>query len=355
MLRKVDCIIVGAGLAGTTLACQLINRGVSVLVIKGPQVSASRAAAGLFNPITGRHIVKTWKATELFPYLINFYQTLENKFNTRFLYSLPIYKPFGSFEEQNSFIAQSAENAYSGFLDTAVDHEKYSSYVFNDKGGFQTLHSGYVDVTLFLDTVHAWLKPQEALREDTLDVEDVEWKENGLRWKDIEASKIIFCEGVNSNKNALFSWVPVNPSKGEVMKVKIEHFTDEVAFNKQLFLIPVGNGEYKTGSTYYWKFEDEQPTEKGRLELSQRLSELIRHPFSIADHWAGIRPASRDRRPYLGIHPRYPQAYIFNGLGAKGVSLAPWFSEQMADFVINGKEPEPEVNITRLKSLYSHI
>jgi hypothetical protein len=43
---------------------------------------------------------------------------------------------------------------------------------------------------------------------------------------------------------------------------------------------------------------------------------------------------------------------VFNGLGSKGVSLAPYFAEQFVDFLVNKKELDPEVNINRFGSLY---
>ena len=64
-----DFIIVGQGIAGTVLADHLIGSGFKILVIDESGLSnSSRVAGGLFNPITGRNMVKTWRADELFSY-----------------------------------------------------------------------------------------------------------------------------------------------------------------------------------------------------------------------------------------------------------------------------------------------
>jgi glycine/D-amino acid oxidase-like deaminating enzyme len=83
------------------------------------------------------------------------------------------------------------------------------------------------------------------------------------------------------------------------------------------------------------------------------LKELIRLPYEIVDQNWGIRPTTPDRRPLLGSHPTYENRVILNGFGTKGVSLAPFFSGQLAAWLEGESEITPEVNIRRYKSLYS--
>ncbi|HEX6222999.1 MAG TPA: FAD-dependent oxidoreductase, partial [Chryseolinea sp.] len=76
--KQIDFIIVGQGLAGSALALQLLKRGKKILVIdRVVPNTASRVAVGLFNPITGRHMIKTWMADKIFPYLHHFYRDAE--------------------------------------------------------------------------------------------------------------------------------------------------------------------------------------------------------------------------------------------------------------------------------------
>ena len=60
-----DYIIVGQGLAGTHLGFELESRGKSIRIIDNNfKNSSSKVAGGMFNPITGRNMVKTWKADD---------------------------------------------------------------------------------------------------------------------------------------------------------------------------------------------------------------------------------------------------------------------------------------------------
>lgn len=65
---KLDCLIIGQGLAGSALAMRMLARGWKILVInRADSTSPSQIAAGLFNPVTGKMFAKTWMADELFP------------------------------------------------------------------------------------------------------------------------------------------------------------------------------------------------------------------------------------------------------------------------------------------------
>src|SRR4051812_34065939 len=82
-----DYLIVGQGIAGSVLAWTLHRRGKKVLLVNSPQrPSASLVAAGIFNPLTGKKLVRTWKADQLFPFLKTFYGGVEQELGVRFLH-----------------------------------------------------------------------------------------------------------------------------------------------------------------------------------------------------------------------------------------------------------------------------
>ena len=96
MNMKLDYILVGQGLAGSILSYQLLSRGKNILVInQSGQNISSTVAAGIYNPITGRSMVKSWMADQLFSYLIPFYRKLEEEIGVRLInintYIPPVY------------------------------------------------------------------------------------------------------------------------------------------------------------------------------------------------------------------------------------------------------------------------
>ena len=113
-------------------------------------------------------------------------------------------------------------------------------------------------------------------------------------------------------------------------------------------MLPVGEQFFKVGSTYEWEDLSEQTTQKGKESIIERLENLITTDYSIENHWAGIRPTITDRRPVLGVHPKYPNVFVFNGLGTKGVMLAPYFAKEMCLFLMNGDNGLlSEINVNR--------
>ena len=348
---QTDYLLVGQGIAGTVLGHTLLEKGSKIVVLNDEDPSsASKVAAGLYNPVTGKRMAKTWRAAELFPFMENFYQHFEEIYSCKILFPKPIYKPFATIEEQNTWLSSHEGEI---FINTELPKDKYNEYLHTTFGGFETKNSGHVDVPEMLLNFRKKLATGNNSIEEKFDSAKLKLTDDGIEYGNISAKKIIFCEGMRAMINPLFSWLPFVPSKGEILKVRLEHFTDEVIFNKQVFIIPLGNNTFRVGSTYKWEYESSEPTEEGKAELTEKLSQMIKKPFEIMQHNGGIRPSIRDRKPIIGFHPSTKFIGIFNGLGTKGVSLAPFFANAFAELLLNNKQLDKDVNIERFYSLYS--
>ncbi|HKI90490.1 MAG TPA: FAD-dependent oxidoreductase, partial [Draconibacterium sp.] len=121
--------------------------------------------------------------------------------------------------------------------------------------------------------------------------------------------------------------------KGEVLLIHAPQLSEEFILNKKVFVLPVGNQRFKVGSTYDWSDLSEIPTEQGKQSITERLENVITCDYKIENHWAGVRPATLDRRPVLGVHSEFKNLFIFNGLGTKGVMLAPYFAREMVSLI----------------------
>jgi glycine/D-amino acid oxidase-like deaminating enzyme len=122
--------------------------------------------------------------------------------------------------------------------------------------------------------------------------------------------------------------------------------------NRGVFAVPTETrGEFVLGSTYH---RDPTPgnSEKGIEELLSQAKKLIKRDFEIVNKNWGHRPTTIDRRPILGRHPAHQKLFIFNGLGTKGVSLAPFFAINLLNFLEGKIDLDKEVNIARFYSLH---
>jgi glycine/D-amino acid oxidase-like deaminating enzyme len=343
-----DFLIVGQGIAGTVLSYTLLRKGKSVLVISSPHHSAAtRVAAGLFNPVTGKQLKKTWLAQELFPFLHRFYPEMEKTLGIRFFYPTVIYRPYRSVQEQNDWMARSSE--LKEWLRTDTDDAHYRRFTPAPYGGLEKLHAGYIDTNLLLDRYAAYLHQRKALREEVFDYDRVEIlpDKKGVRYGAYRARYLIFCEGAHGRFNPFFKDLPFNCVKGEILDIELPEALPFIV-NQGVSVIPFrGEARAKVAATYQWKPLDEVPTQQARQELIEKTRDLLSIPFQVKGQKAGIRPATRPRRPFVGLHPQYPALGIFNGMGSKGISLTPFFAQQFYEYIENRKPLHEEVDIAK--------
>lgn len=341
-----DYIIIGQGLAGSCLVLQLLKQGKRILVVdRYDEHSATQVAAGLFNPITGRLMTKTWKADVLFPYLHEFYREAERFTGERFFYPMPLYRPFISVEEQNEWMGKSANAELAEYIDAVQITPVNPAQVKNEYGGLSLKQCGYLDTIKFTRAIRSTIVQQAALLEEFFDESKLTFTSAGVEYAGFRADKIIFCQGIQSLSGKLFSWLPIRPLKGETLSIQTDHIISSI-YNRGVYVVP---GIWKVGATYQANDLTPSVTDRARLELTEKLDELVSFPYKIINQSWGIRPTTPDRKPILGPHPNHPEAVIFNGLGTKGVSQAPYFSGVLTAWLENKAPINKEVDIERYK------
>lgn len=348
---QIDYLLVGQGLAGSVLADHLISAGYNIHVISDPSLSnSSQVAGGLYNPVTGRKLVKTWNCDNLFDYLVPYYRQLEQKVGSQLMYEKPIYRPFLSIEAQNEWMGSSADGSFDNYVTETFVSSSYGDYVKDDFGGVLLKNCGYVDTACLTQRTQDWLKEKNAISLEAFDYDRLTIEEGQVTYGPIKAKGVIFCEGQLSTANPWFGWLPFKPVKGELLYIKTDH-EPEVIYNRGVFVLKKGD-ICKVGATYDNTNRNNEPTEKAKNELNKKLQDLIKFDYKIVDQKAGIRPATKDRRPFVGQHPSIKNAFIFNGLGAKGVSLAPFYANQLVQYLKGQGKLDAEVNIERYFSLF---
>jgi glycine oxidase len=348
-----DYIVVGHGIAGAILAYTLRKQGQRVLVIDQPKAnSASRVAAGLVNPVAGKRFAKSWLVDTLLPFADSFYDELEARFQKQLFYHKPIYKIFSTIEEQNNWMAKSAGDTWSEYIGATYTRSTGTESVHDQFGGILIKQGGYLLVADMLDLLANELREAGLLLPERFDVSRLQLTQQGVSYKNVTASHLVFCEGWQAVHNPYFRWLPLQPTKGEVLEVQTQDFNPECIYNKAVYVVPVGEGRFKIGATYNWRQADELPTPEGKAELTERFEQITTQPYHVKNHRAGIRPAVRDRRPLMGRHPEHPQLSVFNGMGSKGVLMAPYLADMFSRELIGEGDVLPDVQISRFYSLY---
>ncbi len=352
-MKTVDYIIAGQGLAGTILAQTLLKEGRSVSIIDEPGFSkASRIAAGLYNPVVFKRLVKSWLADDLLPFMDKFYPEAEQLLGVKFYFKKQILKPFAEEQEKVLWLKKCNEEI-GKYLGKTIYDDYLDDIIYNPLGASEVIDAGNLDTSVFLNSFRQYFKENDLLIEEKFDHSALVISENSVTYKNLQAGKIIFCEGYRALDNPYFSWLPFKLTKGEILTIKLENnhvIPIDKVINKGVFILPLGSNTYKVGATYEWQDLSEDPTEKGRSELIEKLQKVIKVPFEITDHQAGIRPTVNDRRPLIGLHPEHRSLGVFNGLGTKGVMLAPYFAKQFAAFLEHQLPLDKEADIARFKN-----
>jgi hypothetical protein len=353
-----EFIIVGNGLAANILALRLEEYRLSYTIIGDESLSnCSRIAAGLWNPIVFKRMTNSWKAEELISELKTFYPDVEKKLSSKFYHERMIIKPFFSEEEKNFWIKKT-KSELKLFIDQKIysPSDRHKNLVIPDTYGVVN-NCGNIDVEKFLNSCEKFHMQSDSIVNELFDHSQLNIESDHVIYKEIKAKGIIFCEGNLVKNNPLFNWLPMNLVKGEILDIEAKEIgLENEILNHNAFIFRSNSDSFKVGSTYDWNELNEAPTEKGMNELKEKLKGLISSPYHIIKHQAGIRPSTLDRRPIIGPHPQYKNVFVFNGLGTKGVMLAPYLSKNFVYFYLNKSTLNTDVNIKRYypKFRYEH-
>jgi glycine/D-amino acid oxidase-like deaminating enzyme len=348
---QVDYLIVGQGVSGTWFSYYLQKEKRSFLVIDNNFLSApSRIAAGIINPVTGRRHVTVWMAEEILPFAWDAYNEMGNKPGIAAISQKNIIDFFPSPQIRLSFLNRIEED--NTYVSNYPEQDHFMQ-LFRYEFGCGEIHPVYM---AHLETLlPAWrqqLRSAGQLLEEEFEIKELKVSKDKIQYGHITASAIIFCDGNSSVNNPYFKPLPFAPNKGEVLLVEIPGLPDDLIYKKGMMLAPLATpGLFWVGSDYAWEFDDPGPTKIFREKTERLLNEWLKIPFRIIDHLSGIRPATLERRPFVGLHPLHPNIGILNGMGTKGCSLAPFFASQLVNYLLYNKSIYPESDIKRFSRI----
>lgn len=342
----IDYLIIGSGLAGISFSEKALNNNKRILVLDNNSQKSSKIAGGLYNPVILKRFSEVWHAKEQLAEMKDFYITLKQKINIDFDFEKPILRKFFSVEEQNNWFSASDKISLSPFLSTTVIHKKYAG-IDAPFGYGEVLQTGYVDTALLINKYRDYLKNQNLFIEESFDYAKLIVENEGVRYKNIQAKNIVFAEGFGMHSNPYFNDLPLDGTKGELFIIKAPDLDLDVIVNTSVFILPLGSGLFKVGATYNWKDKTDLPTEEGKVELIERIKEIICCDFEIVEHFAGVRPTVKDRRPLVGTHFNHNSIHILNGLGTRGVMIGPAMAKSLFDLIENKIPLDKEIDIHR--------
>jgi glycine oxidase len=135
--------------------------------------------------------------------------------------------------------------------------------------------------------------------------------------------------------------LPTPPVKGQIALLRHPAGRlNRVIEHRRNYLVPRDDGRVLVGATEEDAGFDTRPTSGAILELLALATRLCPElaGAECERSWAGLRPGSRDTRPYIGPVPGFANLLVATGHGRAGLQLSPGTAALIADLVM-GRPP----------------
>lgn len=318
--------IVGLGLAGSLAAWECIKRGIQVTAWDdaGGDTS-SLVAAGMITPITGQRLKPTWRGPELLSCARQTYGEIEEYFGVQLQREWRLRRVFRDASMRDWFHRRLAAGEFYEYGVTEIEPGEVDGvrYPF---GGMEHGNVLTIDIPQLIRSIRSSVE---------------------LRSYSLPSSLVIDCTGYRALSDPRWSWLPIEPSKGEILDVNIHGLSIDHILTNGTWILPVGDGRYRIGATHDWDDHDPQPTSEARTTLLEAVRRMIDHEILVESQRAAIRPSTQFKRPLIGRHPLEHNRFLLNGLGAKGALQGPFAAQQLVGHITDAAAIDAEIDICR--------
>jgi len=344
----VSSLIIGQGLAGSALAWTLHWAGQGVLIVdRGEANSASRVAAGLVTPVTGKRLVRSLDYDADWAAAVAFYRRVEAETGSVLFEAHPMLRLFADGEARTTFVKRSDKAA-------ARDVEMWEGPLQSHgraQPGIVMQPAGRLNALAYLSATRTFFEKQGAYQRTELNLpSDVTLADDkvAVPHLNLTADRLILCQGATSS--SLFPGVPNNPARGDILTVRIPNYVRREVVHRSVWIAPNADDTQTVGATYDWKSTVPEPTAAGRDEVLHKLNRIVDGDIVVEKHAAGVRPTMKDYEAVLGRHPEHANVFIFNGLGSKGTLKAPRLAAELQRLLNDGDDIPAVRNYARLVS-----
>jgi glycine/D-amino acid oxidase-like deaminating enzyme len=346
-----DVVIVGCGIAGATLAETLTYRGMKVVVVDSPLRPAATRGAGLIAPVAGRRfgVLEDWQAW--WNAAIGLYERHGVVDSIRCVRLLYYADELRFWERKQSMLAT------QGLAQSTELPPWLADAIRPPLAAVEITVRARIRARDYLDSVIAQLTSKSRYCTQTVEISQIAIAHDAAHVADIECAHVVLCEGAWMANTKLFDWVPRMFARGQRISGTVERIPIAEPIwlsvrGKSLVLEP--SGRFSFGSNYDWSSSQPTADEQTRAQLELELSSIMCAHVHVDHQWAGVRPIVADLQPVLGRHPQLSNVWIFNGLGSRGLLLAPRLAELLAAAIIDGAAIPRQWDVARFADRIEH-
>lgn len=330
-VSQVDFLIIGQGLAGSILAFELIARGRRVMVVDNEHKgSASQVAAGIINPITGHRLNLTDGFVDYCARATKFYSDFESALGVNVVKSVDQTRLVKNPGQANYLSKRLEQEEYRSFLEQNTSTNLFSS---SEHGTAKIKQTLVVDTKRLLQATKDWLTKQSSYLSASVDYTQMVFTTDGVKYNNVTASRVIFCEGYQAINNPWLNQLPFKLAKGEILTVETPVET-RLMLSWGNWLIPHKNMSAKLGASYAWQDTDLTPSNQVKEKLLDSLQSQTGLRPNVVNHEVGVRPTTTHRHAFVGPIKARDHAYCFNGFGSKGCLTIPSHATLLCDHLL---------------------
>jgi FAD dependent oxidoreductase. len=149
-LEKLSILIVGAGLAGTSLAQRLLEKKQQVTLIDSGQNNSTAIAAGIINPMVFRRMNKSWRVDDFLQEAIAYYKKLEDDLKIKLIRPLFLRRLFSSLQEKEFWENRQFEKEYSAYLEILTTEDLNYSLAKNEFGSGRVKQAYWIEAQIII-------------------------------------------------------------------------------------------------------------------------------------------------------------------------------------------------------------
>jgi glycine/D-amino acid oxidase-like deaminating enzyme len=330
-----DYIIVGAGIAGCSIAHFLQDKKVLIVDKAGLCQKASNAAGAFLFPKVGFNTKYTKFVNDALLYSFDFYETLKINTNKSGVLILPRdEKDIPKFQEYKKTFTLPYEEKKGGF--------------FFESGGA-------------IESQKTCEKLIENVEFKQIEITSIKKEKNFILNNSIETKNLILATGWEEIIN--IPYIKIRPVWGERIEIKTSLSTKH-HYHKNCSVSANFDGIVKIGATHERRWSEKEPDDINANILINKAQEIVKLPkYSIHSMKAGMRAGSIDYFPIIGpvidtdkTLEKYPQIkkgripkeviyinnlYIINGGGGRGFSNYIYSAKFLSEFLLH-KTPIPD-------------
>ncbi|MBD8497456.1 glycine oxidase ThiO [Paenibacillus arenosi] len=358
--RHSDVLVIGGSVIGCAVAYECAKLGMRVTVLERGELShgTSRAAAGMLAPTAERFDNKdlahfAYTSLDLFSGWAE-QLWLDSEVDLEFRRKgllIPVHS-----QQEQTLVGAELQNAakevetggHISWRNLLAGAEMYPYINPTIYGVYEVPQEGHVSPVKLMEALIVAARKRDVQFKEYQEVNKIIYENSAIRgvqttegtWT---AEHVVVCAGVDSNSFNDQTDVRTHfyPVKGELAVVRMDTAFDSILYGNGTYIVPKSGGHVYIGATSHPYRYDRKVSAGSITNLIQNAISYVPslHEAELVTAWAGLRPATSDGLPYIGLVSHIKGLWLAAGHYRNGILLSAATGIGVASWIQTGNMP----------------